>query len=70
MHTLTAFIRRIGRRRRADVQPAPADDAEQRRRIIVRQEHYNFLHYSGDVQPDPAEATQICPPLRRYHSTV
>ena len=52
MHTITAFIRRIGRRPREDTLPAPADDAEQRRRIIARQEHHNFLHYSGDAQPE------------------
>ena len=40
----------------------PREGAAERMQLdaaVRRQEHYNFLHYCGDAQPDPVETTQI-----------
>ena len=58
MKRLLSLIRR---RERTPPPRRPVTPAEraQTAAAVRQQEHYNFLHYDGDVQPDPVETTQI-----------
>lgn len=59
MTRILSLFRR--RRRRAPLphRPVPLDALARMDAAVRRQEHYNFLHYDGAEQPNPAET--ICP---------